>query len=369
MEHMKMWGTNLAFKLKYNDTFSITSSVRRVRTAPESTAGTPFVIMGGERITGDMNFHQRYKDLFWFSYRVGFKPVAGRITSDAGFGCLIRVAQSMLAETIKRHLGLNGAYDKHKERVRILSLFLDNELDHTISPFSLRRMCEIAHEICQLRPGEWFRGSTASLVLEEAVKRGLKDSSLSNFRIFAFIQGAIELHQLDRDMPHEKEEESKESNQKTETGALLMISTMLGLDEVNPDYYAPILDILALPQSVGILGGEGNKALYFFGFQGDRLLFLDPHYVQPALKGIEDLNDPRGLGTYEPHGSYSLELRRMQTSVTLCFYVQNRADLDDLIARMRQLEEQHQDNWFLSLIEGPLDDLHGCDMEDFHPLD
>jgi cysteine protease ATG4 len=44
-----------------------------------------------------------------------------------------------------------------------------------------------------------------------------------------------------------------------------------------------------MPQCAGILGGKPNFALYFVGHQGDNLIFLDPHYVQDALKNKPDL--------------------------------------------------------------------------------
>jgi cysteine protease ATG4 len=38
--------------------------------------------------------------------------------------------------------------------------------------------------------------------------------------------------------------------------------------------------MLSLPYSLGIIGGVPGKALYIVGFEGDEIIYLDPHYVQ-----------------------------------------------------------------------------------------
>jgi hypothetical protein len=41
------------------------------------------------------------------------------------------------------------------------------------------------------------------------------------------------------------------------------------------------MEMMKLKSSKGVIGGRPGKALYFLGtYNGDSLIYLDPHYVQ-----------------------------------------------------------------------------------------
>jgi hypothetical protein len=60
---------------------------------------------------------------------------------------------------------------------------------------------------------------------------------------------------------------------------LLLVTTRLGLQGIEPEYYETIKNCFNMDQCVGILGGKPNFALYFVGVDDNQLIFLDPHFV------------------------------------------------------------------------------------------
>jgi hypothetical protein len=60
---------------------------------------------------------------------------------------------------------------------------------------------------------------------------------------------------------------------------LLLVTTRLGLQGIEPEYYEAIKNCFNMDQCVGILGGKPNFALYFVGVDDNQLIFLDPHFV------------------------------------------------------------------------------------------
>ena len=47
-----------------------------------------------------------------------------------------------------------------------------------------------------------------------------------------------------------------------------------------------------MPQSVGMIGGKPSQALYFIGYTGDDVVFLDPHVTQQTVD-LDELVDGR----------------------------------------------------------------------------
>ncbi len=57
-------------------------------------------------------FLQHYHSLTWMTYRTNFDPIPGTVlTSDCGWGCMIRSGQMLFATALHRHL-LNGGTNK-----------------------------------------------------------------------------------------------------------------------------------------------------------------------------------------------------------------------------------------------------------------
>ena len=55
--------------------------------------------------------------------------------------------------------------------------------------------------------------------------------------------------------------------------------------QLNPRYVPQLQQVLAMPQSIGIVGGRPGSSLYFLGCQDSHVIYLDPHQVQQVRQG------------------------------------------------------------------------------------
>lgn len=75
----------------------------------------------------------------------------------------------------------------------------------------------------------------------------------------------------------------KNSNQRKSDAwkpLLLMIPLRLGLNDINPIYIPALKKCFEIEENCGMIGGRPNQALYFIGYVGDEVLYLDPHTTQ-----------------------------------------------------------------------------------------
>jgi len=109
-----------------------------------------------------------------------------------------------------------------------------------------------------------------------------------------------------------------------------MLNLRLGMAGVDPEYFELIKSCLRQPQCVGILGGKPNFALYFVGFQGDELIFLDPHYVQDSLAHLRYVNITELAETYRSRKPKKIQLSALDPCIGIGFLLKNGEDLRDL---------------------------------------
>jgi len=103
---------------------------------------------------------------------------------------------------------------------------------------------------------------------------------------------------------------------------LVIVSNRFGLSAIGPEYFKTIKKYMKLPSFVGLVGGKPRFAYYFVGQlenpaelaeesknddryirqsseeeedakydEADRLVFLDPHYVNPQIDFSSDLGE------------------------------------------------------------------------------
>ncbi|PWN21452.1 hypothetical protein BCV69DRAFT_282173 [Microstroma glucosiphilum] len=316
--------------------------------------------------------------------------LAGRsgLTTDAGWGCMLRTGQSLLANAlIEVHLGRQwrrtSPYFRQAEeyeddpslqqkRVRatyaqILSWFMDDP--SSACPFGIHRMAREGKRLGK-EVGEWFGPSTAA----GAIKRLIDEYPRAGLGVSLASDGVVYLSEVKAEAKATSRLSTMtvtdQSASSWQRPVLILIGLRLGLEGVNAMYHEAIKAIFAFPQSVGIAGGRPSSSYYFVGQQGDSLFYLDPHTVRPAVPyrhpppnvGVASSRDltPRGgergqdtfqdeddwwssaytdleLATFHCDRAKRMPMRSLDPSMLLGFLVKDEASLVDFTTRVRAL--------------------------------
>ncbi|KAJ2793122.1 Cysteine protease atg4, partial [Coemansia helicoidea] len=92
--------------------------------------------------------------------------------------------------------------------------------------------------------------------------------------------------------------------------------------------------------SAGIAGGRPSSALYFAGFQGDELLYLDPHHTRPAVGCREDGHYGRAdLASYSCSTPRRVAFSRLDPCMVFGYYCRTLESLIDLRSRVELLAD------------------------------
>jgi cysteine protease ATG4 len=334
--------------------------------------------------------------LFWFTYRCDFpcmEPYG--ITSDAGWGCMLRALQMLCGQALRLHYKSRdwrppsspqqGRQDPFLRSV--LTWFADFP-SSTESFYSLHNMVAAGLAKYDKLPGEWYGPGTACYVLRDLAEIHEKHQQRSEhaqhrrvFRVHVAAGGTVYRDAIEECMTKESAirlENERQENAKQlpppahplavptwelldplsaaaaipplewDTALLLLIPLRLGLKNFNADYVKAVAHTFSLPQSVGVLGGRPRGARWFYGAlsDGSKIFGLDPHTVQSAPKrrsarvngspsSVVELSDEylRSVHTTFPE-VYSIV--KMDPSIALGFYCRDRSDLENVFSSLQQ---------------------------------
>lgn len=188
-------------------------------------------------------------------------------TTDAGWGCMARTAQCVLANALVR-IRLGRAWRRppahaDAEYVRIVASFLDNP--SSACPFSIHRIAAAGARL-GTPVGEWLGPTTAAHAL-----RTLVDAGEHGLGVALAADGTLYADDV------------RAAARDWRRAALVLVPQRLGLERVHPEHLAALLASFQCPQSVGVAGGRPRSSLFFVGATRDQLLYLDPHYVRAAV--------------------------------------------------------------------------------------
>jgi len=232
----------------------------------------------------------------WITYRRNFPPLdaTARYTSDRGFGCMIRCGQMVLANALLcKNLGRDwrwssGGLDENPEAYfKILKLFQDN-INY---PYSIHRIVHMGQRNEGKGIGEWFGPNTIAQALKKLSYKYQQEHSMEK-ETFISIDAALdnvvvidEIKSRFRGYSDDPKEESDNSSVDLAqwVPGILFIQLRLGLTKINPLYFSALKKTFRFRNSLGIIGGRPNHALYLVGYTEDDIIYLDPHNTQQYI--------------------------------------------------------------------------------------
>lgn len=119
-------------------------------------------------------------------------------------------------------------------------------------------------------------------------------------------------------------------------GGIIFISFRLGLHSIEKEFIRDIpLLLIAFKNNIGFVSGKSNKAFYFVGIGNHKLLYLDPHLNQAAVK-----DDWDNLKSYEANNVYLLKGNKMSSALTLGIVINNELDLIEFIKNAKTVSHK-----------------------------
>lgn len=301
----------------------------------------------------------------WISYRRGFQRIGGSgPTSDYGWGCMLRCGQMVIAQALLvKHFGRDWRWKSKEELIkrgeyktylRIISLFMDQKS----AIYSIHQIAQMGAS--EGKPvGHWFGPNTVSQAIKKLAEydkwnRLVIHVSLDNIVIIEDIKSCkyyahdtslSDSHNPQSSSSHLQSDHTNDcdnqssSNHTSWPDLILFIPLRLGLSEINMQYAEQLKSSFRIKQSLGIIGGRPNHALYFLGYVGDDLIHMDPHTTQQTLDcdienmiklsesqlSLLDFDD----SSYHQDSISRMPLEQLDPSIALCFHFSSEQDFDN----------------------------------------
>ncbi|CAK1549735.1 unnamed protein product [Leptosia nina] len=269
--------------------------------------------------------------IIWCTYRKGFVPIGDEgLTSDKGWGCMLRCGQMVLGVALTRiHLATDWVWTAETRDPTYLKIIQRFE-ERKQAPYSIHQVALMgASEGKEV--GQWFGPNTVAQVLKKLAVYD-KWSSL-------VIHVALDNTVVKEDILQQCSVNSDRGDNNTDDvhitdwmPLLLIVPLRLGLSEINPVYIDGLKICFQSPQSIGVIGGKPNQALYLIGCVGDEVLYLDPHTTQRSGLVENKITDEQKEMDCSYHCKYAsrIPILTMDPSVAVCFLCRTRKDFDDL---------------------------------------
>ncbi|XP_015234827.1 PREDICTED: cysteine protease ATG4D-like [Cyprinodon variegatus] len=330
---------------------------------------SPLIMLGKTYNLKDDGDKERFRRTFasflWLTYRRGFPQLPGSsLTTDSGWGCVLRTGQMLLAQGLLIHLmppgwtwsvrycavkddldllhpadGAEGGWmaeegggnkrgrklsvgsllDRPMEAThrRVVSWFADNPA----APFGIHKLVELGKSSGK-KAGDWYGPSIVAHILKKAVAASV---DLPNLVVYVAQDCTVYLQDVrglcERPLPH------------CWKSVIVLVPVRLGGQELNPSYISCVKKLLMLQCCIGIIGGKPKHSLFFVGFQDDQLLYLDPHYCQPT---VNIRKDNFALESFHCKNPRKMSFSRMDPSCTIGFYAKGQSEFECMCAAVNE---------------------------------
>ncbi|XP_017275880.1 cysteine protease ATG4C [Kryptolebias marmoratus] len=328
-------------------------------------------------------FRKDFASRVWLTYREDFPPLPGStLTSDCGWGCMLRAGQMMLAQALVLHfLGRDWTWPEAlslqpldtetrttsaaKRLVASLEASLQgspgssdsepspaphapaqgsaeqpdahlNEMYHctlvswfgdmSSAPLGLHRLVYLGLTMGK-QAGDWYGPAVVAHILKKAVKEAM-DPGLAG--ITAYVSQDCTVYSADVVDCHRAPNETSAGSR----AVIILIPVRLGGEKTNPEYFDFAKSILSLEYCIGIIGGKPKQACYFVGFQDDSLIYMDPHYCQ-SFVNVSTSDFP--LQSYHCPSPKKMPFSKMDPSCTIGFYSRSIEDYEKIREELTKL--------------------------------
>ncbi|KAJ7992738.1 hypothetical protein DPEC_G00281780 [Dallia pectoralis] len=340
--------------------WSFNSKARFSKTSPLTMLGQSYLLSHGvER----ERFRQSFATLLWLTYRRGFPQLGdSSLTTDCGWGCMLRSGQMLLAQGLLLHLlppgwTLPSAHHVAKDdmdvlqsrslgpqvtkkgRRRSMGSILDSRTevthkhvvswfgDHPAAPFGLHQLVDKGRSSGK-KEGDWYGPSIVAHILRKAVAAA--STEVPNLVVHVAQDCTLYLDDVVRLCEQTLSEGSTENSPGWKS-VIILVPVRLGGDTLNPTYIRCVKNLLSLEHCIGIIGGKPKHSLFFVGYQDEQLLYLDPHYSQSTVDVTQD-NFP--LESFHCKCPRKMSFSSMDPSCTIGFYSKSQKDFQSLCSAL-----------------------------------
>uniref|UniRef100_A0A3P9M1H6 Cysteine protease n=1 Tax=Oryzias latipes TaxID=8090 RepID=A0A3P9M1H6_ORYLA len=353
-----------------------------VKTKTSFNKTSPIFVLGHAYLLNSEDEVERFRLDFvsriWLTYRREFPQLEGStLTTDCGWGCMLRSGQMLLAQGLLLHLmppdwtwpdahqltdvdfeifrprspvraagvpipsfgaprasttpekSCSSSQKKKPESSRdrqaepthqkLVTLFGDQPP----APFGVHQLVDIGKGSGK-KAGDWYGPSVVAHILRKAVAKTSVGQSLAVYvaqDCTVYKEDVLQLCD-----PSLSQRAADPSSQAWKS-VIILVPVRLGGEALNPSYIECVKNILSLDCCIGIIGGKPKHSLYFIGFQDEQLLYLDPHYCQPV---VDFTQANFSLESFHCSSPKKMPFSRMDPSCTIGFYARTKKDFESM---------------------------------------